>query len=205
VTGHVRRAVVTGGAGFLGSWLCELLLAEGWRVLCVDNFLTGDADNVSHLSRNRSFTLVESDVSEEWDVPGPVDLVLHLASAASPISYLRHPVATMRAGSHGTFNAVELARRRGARFLLTSTSEVYGDPLELRSARPTGETSTPSGHAACTTSRSGSPRPSPTPTAGRASSMPAPSGSSTPTAPGWPSTTDAWCPHSWLRPSGADR
>jgi len=130
VTRSARRAVVTGGAGFLGSWLCELLLAEGWDVVCADNFLTGDADNVAHLSRERSFTLEERDVCDEWDVPGPVDLVLHLASAASPVSYLRHPVATMRAGSHGTYNALELARRRGARFLLTSTSEVYGDPLE---------------------------------------------------------------------------
>src|SRR3954465_8253022 len=95
---HVaRRAVVTGGAGFLGSWLCELLLAEGWRVLCVDNFLTGDAENVAHLSTDPAFTLVEADVSQDWDVDGPCDLVLHLASAASPVSYLRHPLATMRA------------------------------------------------------------------------------------------------------------
>ena len=128
--GESRRAVVTGGAGFLGSWLCELLLAEGWRVLCVDNFLTGDAENVAHLSTDPAFTLVEADVSQDWDVDGPCDLVLHLASAASPVSYLRHPLATMRAGSHGTLNALELARRRGARFLLASTSEVYGDPLE---------------------------------------------------------------------------
>src|SRR3954471_7060537 len=86
---HVaRRAVVTGGAGFLGSWLCELLVAEGWRVVCVDNFLTGSPDNVAHLSDDPAFTLVECDVSRDWDVSGPVDLVLHLASAASPVSYL---------------------------------------------------------------------------------------------------------------------
>jgi|tagenome__1003787_1003787.scaffolds.fasta_scaffold20902944_2 dTDP-glucose 4,6-dehydratase len=125
-----RRAVVTGGSGFLGSWLCELLLAEGWGVVCVDNFLTGHADNVAHLVEVSGFRLMESDVCEDWDVREPVDLVLHLASAASPVSYLRHPVATMRAGSHGTLNALELARRHSARFLLASTSEVYGDPLE---------------------------------------------------------------------------
>src|SRR3954468_17876770 len=122
VTGGSRRAVVTGGAGFLGSWLCELLVAEGWRVVCVDNFLTGSPDNVAHLSDDPAFTLVECDVSRDWDVSGPVDLVLHLASAASPVSYLRHPVETMRAGSHGTLNALELARRQEARFLLASTS-----------------------------------------------------------------------------------
>jgi dTDP-glucose 4,6-dehydratase len=125
-----RRAVVTGGAGFLGSWLCELLLAEGWDVVCVDNFLTGHPQNVAHLAAEPGFAMVESDVCEDWEVAEPVDLVLHLASAASPVSYLRHPVETLRAGSHGTFNALELARRHGARFLLASTSEVYGDPLE---------------------------------------------------------------------------
>jgi len=128
---HVaRRAVVTGGAGFLGSWLCELLLAEGWEVVCVDNFLTGHPQNVAHLISDPGFELMERDVCEDCDVAGSVDLVLHLASAASPVSYLRHPVETMRAGSHGTLNALELARRHGARFLLASTSEVYGDPLE---------------------------------------------------------------------------
>jgi dTDP-glucose 4,6-dehydratase len=128
--GSGRRAVVTGGAGFLGSWVCELLLRHGWGVVAVDSFLTGSPDNVAHLLGRAEFELVESDVSVSLEVDGPVDLVLHLASPASPLSYLRHPLETMRAGSHGTLNALQLARRHGARFLLASTSEVYGDPLE---------------------------------------------------------------------------
>jgi dTDP-glucose 4,6-dehydratase len=130
LAGRGRRAVVTGGAGFLGSWTCELLLGHGWRVVAVDSFLTGAPDNVAHLLDDPAFELVEADVSDALEISGPVDLVLHLASPASPISYLRHPLETMRAGSHGTFNALRLARRNAARFLLASTSEVYGDPQE---------------------------------------------------------------------------
>src|SRR4051812_31484964 len=130
LAGRGRRAVVTGGAGFLGSWTCELLLCHGWRVVAVDSFLTGAPDNVADLFDDPGFELVEADVSDALEVAGPVDLVLHLASPASPISYLRHPLETMRAGSHGTFNALRLARRNAARFLLASTSEVYGDPQE---------------------------------------------------------------------------
>jgi dTDP-glucose 4,6-dehydratase len=129
-SGEGRRAVVTGGAGFLGSWVCELLLDCGWQVVAVDSFLTGAPDNVAHLFRQPAFELVEADVSDGIPVSGPVDLVLHLASPASPVSYLRHPLDTMRAGSHGTFNALRLARDHDARFLLASTSEVYGDPEE---------------------------------------------------------------------------
>jgi dTDP-glucose 4,6-dehydratase len=130
LAGHGRRAVVTGGAGFLGSWICELLLDHGWRVVAVDSFLTGAPDNVACLLGHPSFELVEADVSDTIPVVGPVDLVLHLASPASPVSYLRHPLETMRVGSHGTFNALRLARDHQARFLLASTSEVYGDPQE---------------------------------------------------------------------------
>ena len=124
-----RRAVVTGGAGFLGSWLCELLLAEGWQVTCVDNYLTGRPENVAHL-HGPAFRLLECDVSTGLELGGRVDLVFHLASPASPVDYLRHPLETLKASSDGTWNALELARRTGARFLLASTSEVYGDPLE---------------------------------------------------------------------------
>jgi dTDP-glucose 4,6-dehydratase len=122
------RAVVTGGAGFLGSHLCERLLAEGYEVLCLDNFCTGAADNVAHLLRSRQFHLLQANVSEQAPVPGPVDVVLHFASPASPVDYLRLPIETMKVGSLGTLNALELAKEKDARFLLASTSETYGDP-----------------------------------------------------------------------------
>ncbi|ROR35718.1 NAD-dependent epimerase/dehydratase family protein [Kitasatospora cineracea] len=124
-----RRAVVTGGAGFVGSHLCDRLRAQGTEVVCVDNLLTGSLDNLADRAGDPGFTLRRHDVCEPFDVDGPVDLVVHLASPASPHDYARHPVETLRAGAHGTHNALELARRKGARFLLTSTSEVYGDPL----------------------------------------------------------------------------
>ena len=124
-----RRAVVTGGAGFLGSHVCEALVSDGSHVVCVDNCVTGTPANVTHLLDSPGFQLVEADVSDGVDVSGPVDLVLHLASPASPPDYLRLPVETMRVGSEGTRHALELARTNGARFLLASTSEVYGDPL----------------------------------------------------------------------------
>ena len=125
----MRRAVVTGGAGFIGSHLCERLLAEDYEVLCLDNFLTGRPDNVAHLIDQPGFRLIRSDVTDSVDVAGPVDAVLHFASPASPIDYLRLPVQTLQVGSIGTHHALELARSKGARFVLASTSEVYGDPL----------------------------------------------------------------------------
>jgi dTDP-glucose 4,6-dehydratase len=123
------RVVVTGGAGFVGSWLCHRLLDEGATVWCVDSLVTGSRANVEHLDP-AAFTLVEADICEGIPVPGPVDLVLHLASPASPVHYHRLPLETLRVGSVGTTNALELAAEHGARFLLASTSEVYGDPLE---------------------------------------------------------------------------
>ncbi|MEU9173155.1 UDP-glucuronic acid decarboxylase family protein [Streptomyces sp. NPDC048420] len=123
------RAVVTGGAGFIGSHLCERLLHEGHEVVCVDNFLTSSPDNVEHLMEDRRFRLDERDITEGLDVPGVVDAVFHLASPASPADYLRLPLATLRVGSAGTWHALDLAAVKGARFLLTSTSESYGDPL----------------------------------------------------------------------------
>jgi len=127
---RVRRAVVTGGAGFLGSHLCEALLAREIDVVCLDNFLTGMPENVAHLVENPRFRLVRCDVSEFVHVPGPVDLVLHFASPASPADYLRMPVETLKVGSLGTLHTLGLAREKGARYVLASTSEVYGDPLE---------------------------------------------------------------------------
>src|ERR1700716_3824024 len=124
------RAVVTGGAGFLGSHLCDRLLADGWEVLAVDNFVTGAAENVGHLSKNTKFKLENEDVSKNGalQVEGEVSYVLHFASPASPPDYLKHPVATMMVGSVGTQNALELALRKKAKFFMASTSECYGDP-----------------------------------------------------------------------------
>lgn len=122
------RVVVTGGAGFLGSHLCDAIMARGDSAVCVDNLATGRPDNVAHLMGQPGFTFVEADVSSALDVPGPVDAVAHLASPASPSDYLRLPLETLAAGSHGTENALRLAHRHGARFVLASTSEVYGDP-----------------------------------------------------------------------------
>jgi dTDP-glucose 4,6-dehydratase len=124
----VRRVVVTGGAGFIGSHLCEALLARGDQVVCLDNFLTGSPDNVAHLSGNRRFTLLRCDLVDYVHVPGPVDLVLHFASPASPIDYLRLPLETLKVGAMGTWHALGLAKDKQARFVLASTSEVYGDP-----------------------------------------------------------------------------
>jgi len=123
------RAVVTGGAGFVGSHLCERLLHAGHDVVCVDNFMTSSADNIEHLMGERHFRFCRWDVTQGLDVPGPVDAVLHLASPASPADYLRLPLETLRVGSAGTWHALDLAAAKQARFLLTSTSESYGAPL----------------------------------------------------------------------------
>jgi dTDP-glucose 4,6-dehydratase len=127
---EIRRAVVTGGAGFLGSHLCEHLLDRGVEVVCLDNFLTGSPENVLHLMERPGFRLVRCDVTDYVHVPGPVDLVLHFASPASPLDYLRMPIETLKVGSVGTLHTLGLAKDKGARYLLASTSEVYGDPLE---------------------------------------------------------------------------
>ena len=127
---HVRpmtTAVVTGGAGFLGSHLCEYLLAQGHSVVCVDNLETATLQNIEHI-RSGDFLFVNHDVTERIEVAGPVDFVFHLASPASPIDYLRLPLHTLKVGSYGTHNALGLAKFKRARFLIASTSEVYGDP-----------------------------------------------------------------------------
>src|SRR6185436_3561617 len=122
-------AVVTGGAGFLGSHLCDRLLAAGHRVIALDNLITGNTDNIAHLAGNQRFTFLQHDVTNYIYLAGPVDYVFHFASPASPIDYLRVPIQTLKVGSLGTHNALGLAKDKGARFLIASTSEVYGDPL----------------------------------------------------------------------------
>ncbi len=122
------RTVVTGGAGFLGSHLCERLLAEGHEVVCLDNLLTGSVDNIAHLAENPDFKFIKFDVTNYIYLKGHVDNILHFASPASPIDYLEHPIHTLKVGSLGTLNALGLAKAKGARFLLASTSETYGDP-----------------------------------------------------------------------------
>ncbi len=122
------RTVITGGAGFVGSHLCERFLAEGHDVLCLDNLLTGHRRNIAHLLENTKFSFVEHNISEPVQIDGPVDAVLHFASPASPADYLAHPIPTLKVGSLGTHNALGLAKAKDARFLLASTSEIYGDP-----------------------------------------------------------------------------
>jgi dTDP-glucose 4,6-dehydratase len=124
-----RTCVITGGGGFLGSHLCDRFLQRGCRVIAIDNFLTGNEKNISHLRNNADFKLIRRDVSRPIRVPGRIDYVLHFASPASPLDYLQFPIQTLKVGALGTHNALGLAKEKKAVFLLASTSEVYGDPL----------------------------------------------------------------------------
>ena len=122
------RTVITGGAGFVGSHLCDRFLAEGHEVVCVDNLITGNLANVEHLRKNDRFSFIRHDVSNYLEIDGRVDNILHFASPASPVDYLRHPIPTLKVGSLGTHNTLGMAKLKKARYLLASTSEVYGDP-----------------------------------------------------------------------------
>jgi dTDP-glucose 4,6-dehydratase len=124
------RTLITGGAGFIGSHLCELLISRDDDVVCVDNLITGSTDNIKSLLSNKGFKFINHDVSQNLNVKGNIDYVLHFASPASPVDYLRLPIETLAVGSSGTLNALELAKQKEARFLFASTSEVYGDPLK---------------------------------------------------------------------------
>jgi dTDP-glucose 4,6-dehydratase len=125
----MAKVMITGGAGFIGSHLSERFLADGHEVLCVDNFVTGNPDNIAHLLPERRFSFIHQDVTQYIYVKGPLDAILHFASPASPVDYLELPIQTLKVGSLGTHKALGLAKEKGARFLLASTSEVYGDPL----------------------------------------------------------------------------
>jgi len=125
----MAKVIITGGAGFLGSHLCDRFIAEGDKVICIDNLITGSADNIAHLFGNPNFQFIHHDVTNYIYVPGEVDYILHFASPASPIDYLQLPIQTLKVGSLGTHKALGLAKAKKARFLLASTSEVYGDPL----------------------------------------------------------------------------
>jgi dTDP-glucose 4,6-dehydratase len=124
----MARALVTGGAGFLGSHLCDRLLAEGHEVLCLDTLLTGRLENIGHMMDQRNFRFIQSDVTKPIEVEGPLDYILHFASPASPKDYERHPIHTLKVGALGTYHALGLAKAKGATLLLASSSEVYGDP-----------------------------------------------------------------------------
>src|SRR3989454_2372813 len=136
----MARILITGGAGFIDSHLCERFLAEGDDVICMDNFLTGTPDNVAHLFADRRFSFIQQDVTTYIYVKGPLDAILHFASPASPVDYLELPIQTLKVGSLGTHKALGLAKEKSARFLLASTSEVYGDP---RSEEHTSELQSP--------------------------------------------------------------
>jgi len=123
-----RRVVISGGAGFIGSHLTDRFLADGWRVVGVDNLCTGKRANIAHLRDEPRYELIQQDVSRPFDIPGAIDAVLHFASPASPLDYLDLPVETLKVGAWGTFHMLDLARAHGATFLLASTSEIYGDP-----------------------------------------------------------------------------
>jgi dTDP-glucose 4,6-dehydratase len=122
------RTVISGGAGFIGSHLCERFLKEGHEVVCVDNLITGSLANIEHLRASGRFSYIQHDISKRLEIAGAVDNMLHFASPASPVDYLRHPIQTLKVGSLGTHNTLGLAKAKGSRFLVASTSEVYGDP-----------------------------------------------------------------------------
>ncbi len=124
-----KNILITGGAGFIGSHLCDYFLSRENRVICLDNFITGSLDNIEHLFKNKNFELVEHDITKSIDIPGRIDYIFHFASPASPIDYLELPIQTLKVGALGTHNALGIAKRKSAVFLIASTSEVYGDPL----------------------------------------------------------------------------
>ena len=167
-----KVAVVTGGAGFLGSHLSDRLLSEGFRVIALDNLITGSTDNIAHLAGNQDFTFIRHNVSEFIFIPGKVDCVFHFASPASPIDYLELPIPTLKVGALGTHNALGSAKEKRATFVLASTSECYGDPLVHPQNEDYWGTSIRSVRAECTMKPNGSLKPSPWPSVGFTGSIP---------------------------------
>lgn len=131
-----KRILITGGAGFIGSHLCDFFIKKGYSIICMDNLVTGTLKNVKHLLKDKNFNFIEQDVTKKIKIKGKISHVLHFASPASPIDYLKYPIKTLKVGSLGTHNALGVSKTKKARFILASTSEVYGDPLE----HPQGET-----------------------------------------------------------------
>lgn len=127
---NYKIVLVTGGAGFIGSHLCDFLIAKDYKVICLDNFITGKKKNIKHLLASPLFKFKKIDVSKCFDIKGEIDFILHFASPASPVDYLENPIETLKVGSFGTYNCLNLAREKKAKFILASTSEIYGDPLE---------------------------------------------------------------------------
>lgn len=125
-----KRVLITGGAGFLGSHLCDQFIERGYKVICMDNLITGNKGNIAHLFKNKDFEFIRHDVSRYIDLKGPIHYVLHFASPASPVDYLHYPIQTLKVGALGTHNTLGVAKAKKARYLLASTSEVYGDPRE---------------------------------------------------------------------------
>lgn len=125
----MKTVLITGGAGFIGSHLCDLFLTRGYRVLCLDNFITGRKENIEHHEGNKDFVFIDHNIAVPYHPKEPIDIILNFASPASPVDYLKFPIQTLKVGSLGTHNCLGLAKAQGARFLLASTSEVYGDPL----------------------------------------------------------------------------
>ena len=125
----MRKILITGAAGFIGSHLCDKFLDNDSKVFGIDNFITGDWDNISHLQGNKNFKFIEQDVTKSFEISGKFDVVLHFACPVSPVDYLKYPIETLKVDSLGTFNLLEIAKESNSRFILASTSEIYGDPL----------------------------------------------------------------------------
>jgi len=186
----MTRSIVTGGAGFVGSHLCDFLIARGHQVICLDNLITGKKENIAHLLRNKNFKFMKADVSKTLPALPKAQYLFHLASPASPVGYMTHSIETILTNSIGTQKLLDYCRKAKAKFLFASTSEVYGDPQVHPKKNPTGATSIPSAPAPVTTRASAWAKPWFTSTSTNSKSTAVWSASSTLTAPGSTRTTE---------------